>query len=87
LSPAPPAGLARPRAEWLASRGAHVVAVARTIGGLEELDDRIQAAGGHATLAPIDLTDDNAIAHLCRSIHDRWGRADIWVHAAIHVSP
>jgi NAD(P)-dependent dehydrogenase (short-subunit alcohol dehydrogenase family) len=35
---------------------------------------------------PIDLTDDNAIAHLCRSIHDRWGRADIWVHAAIHVS-
>ena len=35
---------------------------------------------------PMDLTDDNAIAHLCRSIHDRWGRADIWVHAAIHVS-
>jgi NAD(P)-dependent dehydrogenase (short-subunit alcohol dehydrogenase family) len=35
---------------------------------------------------PIDLTDDNAIAHLCRSIHDRWGKADIWVHAAIHVT-
>jgi NAD(P)-dependent dehydrogenase (short-subunit alcohol dehydrogenase family) len=79
-------GLGAACAEWLASRGAHVVAVARTIGGLEELDDRIQAAGGHATLAPIDLTDDNAIAHLCRQVFDRWGRADIWVHAAIHVS-
>jgi hypothetical protein len=79
-------GLGAASAEWLASKGAHVVAVARTVGGLEELDDRIQAAGGHATLAPIDLTDDNAIAHLCRSIHDRWGRADIWVHAAIHVT-
>ncbi|KPQ14896.1 MAG: Dehydrogenase [Rhodobacteraceae bacterium HLUCCO18] len=79
-------GLGAASAEWLASKGAHVVAVARTVGGLEELDDRIQAAGGHATLAPMDLTDDNAIAHLCRSIHDRWGRADIWVHAAIHVS-
>jgi NAD(P)-dependent dehydrogenase (short-subunit alcohol dehydrogenase family) len=80
-------GLGAASAEWLASRGAHVVAVGRTVGGLEELDDRIQAAGGHATLAPIDLTDDNAIAHLCRSIHDRWGKADIWVHAAIHVTP
>jgi NAD(P)-dependent dehydrogenase (short-subunit alcohol dehydrogenase family) len=79
-------GLGAASAEWLASKGAHVVAVARTVGGLEELDDRIQAAGGHATLAPMDLTDDNAIAHLCRSIHDRWGRADIWVHAAIHVT-
>jgi NAD(P)-dependent dehydrogenase (short-subunit alcohol dehydrogenase family) len=79
-------GLGAASAEWLASKGAHVVAVARTVGGLEELDDRIQAAGGHATLAPMDLTDDNAIAHLCRSIHDRWGRADIWVHSAIHVT-
>jgi len=79
-------GLGAASAEWLAAQGAHVVAVARTVGGLEELDDRIQAAGGQATLAPIDLTDDNAIAHLCRSIYDRWGKADIWVHAAIHVS-
>lgn len=79
-------GLGAACAEWLASQGAHVVAVARTIGGLEELDDRIQAAGGQATLAPMDLTDEGAAAHLCRSIHDRWGRADIWIHAAIHVS-
>lgn len=79
-------GLGAASALWLAERGAHVVAVARTIGGLEDLDDRIKAAGGQATLAPMDLTDDKAIAHLCRSLHDRWGRADIWVHAAIHVS-
>ncbi|WP_224814421.1 SDR family oxidoreductase [Hasllibacter sp. MH4015] len=79
-------GIGAASALWLAGQGAHVVAVARTIGGLEELDDRIKAAGGHATLAPMDLTDDGAIAHLCRSVHDRWGRADIWVHAAIHVS-
>ncbi len=79
-------GIGAASAEWLAVQGAHVVAVARTVGGLEELDDRIKATGGQATLAPMDLTDDGAIAHLCRSIFDRWGRADIWVHAAIHVS-
>lgn len=79
-------GLGAACAEWLAGQGAHVVAVARTVGALEELDDRIQAAGNQATLAPIDVTDDDAIAHLCRSIHDRWGRADIWVHTAIHVT-
>ncbi len=79
-------GLGAASALWLAGQGAHVVAVARTIGGLEELDDRIKAQGGQSTLAPMDLTDDGAIAHLCRSIHDRWGRADIWVHSMIHVS-
>ncbi len=79
-------GIGAASALWLAERGAHVVAVARTTGGLEELDDRIQAAGGAATLAPMDVTNDAAMAHLCRSIHDRWGKADIWVHSAIHVS-
>ncbi len=79
-------GIGAASAEWLAERGAHVVAVARTVGALEELDDRIKALGGQATLAPLDITDEGAMAHLCRSIHDRWGRADIWVHAAIHVS-
>jgi NAD(P)-dependent dehydrogenase (short-subunit alcohol dehydrogenase family) len=79
-------GIGAASAEWLAARGAHVVAVARTVGGLEELDDRIKAAGGQATLAPLDVTDEGAMAHLCRSIHDRWGRADIWVHSAIHVT-
>ncbi len=79
-------GIGAAAAEWLAGQGAHVVAVARTTGDLEELDDRIQAAGGSATLAPMDITNEDAMAHMCRSLFDRWGRADIWVHAAIHVS-
>ncbi|WP_341861062.1 SDR family oxidoreductase [Gymnodinialimonas sp. 57CJ19] len=79
-------GLGAASALWLAEQGAHVVAVARTIGGLEDLDDRIKAVGGQATLAPMDITDEGAIANLCRSIHDRWGKADIWVHAAFHAS-
>lgn len=79
-------GIGAASAEWLAERGAHVVAVARTVGALEELDDRIKAKGGQATLAPMDVTDEGAMAHLCRSIHDRWGKADIWVHSAVHVT-
>ncbi len=65
----------------------HTVVVARTVGGLEELDDRIQAAGGSATLAPMDITQSDAMAHLCRSIHDRWDRLDLWIHTAIHAPP
>ncbi len=62
----------------------HIVAVARTTGALEELDDRIKAAGGQATLAPMDITNADAMAQLCRGIHDRWGKVDIWAHTAIH---
>ena len=65
----------------------HILAVARTSGALEELDDRIQAMGGAATLAPMDITDRDAMAHLCRSIFDRWGGLDLWVHTAIHAAP
>jgi NAD(P)-dependent dehydrogenase (short-subunit alcohol dehydrogenase family) len=65
----------------------HVIAVARTIGGLEELDDKIRAAGGDATLAPMDVTIPAAMQQLCRSIHDRWGRLDLWIHTAIHAAP
>ena len=65
----------------------HVVAVARTVGALEELDDRIRAAGGQATLAPMDITNRDAMAQLCRSIHDRWGRLALWAHTAIHTPP
>ena len=65
----------------------HIVAVARTTGALEELDDRIQASGGTATLAPMDVTNADAMAHLCRGIHDRWGHADLWLHTAIHAAP
>ena len=65
----------------------HVVAVSRTIGALEALDDQIKKCGGSSTLAPIDLTDGNAVAQLCRSIFDRWGKIRLWVHTAIHVAP
>ncbi len=65
----------------------HIVAVGRTTGALEELDDRIQAKGGSATLAPMDVTNIDAMAQLCRSIHDRWGKLDLWAHTAIHAAP
>ncbi len=65
----------------------HVVAVAKTVGALEELDDRIQAKGGAATLAPMDITNSDAMAQLCRSIYDRWGKLDLWAHTAIHAAP
>lgn len=65
----------------------HIIAVARTVGGLEDLDDRIKARGGEATLAPLDINDDGAMQHLCLSIHQRWGHLDLWAHTAIHVPP
>jgi NAD(P)-dependent dehydrogenase (short-subunit alcohol dehydrogenase family) len=84
-------GLGSAMAEQLALRGWHVVAVARTVGGLEELDDRVKRAGlpgaGALTLAPMDVTNDDAMRHLCRSIFDRWGGVALWVHAAIHAAP
>ena len=63
-------------ARALASAGAHVIAVARTTGGLEELDDEIQAGGGSATLVPLDLTDYDGIDRLGAAIYERWGRLD-----------
>ncbi|MDT8856122.1 SDR family oxidoreductase [Paracoccaceae bacterium Fryx2] len=80
-------GLGFAIAENLAAQGWYVVAVARTVGGLEDLDDRIKANGGEATLAPMDITKDDAMRHLCRSIHDRWGHLELWVHTAIHAAP
>jgi NAD(P)-dependent dehydrogenase (short-subunit alcohol dehydrogenase family) len=65
----------------------HVIAVARTTGGLEDLDDRIRAAGGQAALAPMDITLPEAMQALCRSIFDRWGGLDLWLHTAIHAGP
>lgn len=63
----------------LAQAGAHVVAVARTVGGLEELDDRIKAAGGTATLVPLDVTDGDGIARLALALNERYGRLDVLV--------
>lgn len=65
----------------------HIIAVGRTTGALEELDDRIQAKGGAATLAPMDVTTPEAMAVLCRGIHDRWGKLDLWLHTAVHAAP
>lgn len=65
----------------------HIIAVARTTGALEDLDDHIQASGGQATLAPMDIRNMDAMAHLCRSVYDRWGHVDIWIHTAIHAAP
>ena len=65
----------------------HIIAVAKTTGALEELDDQIKALGGSATLAPLDITVEAAMQTLCRGIHDRWGSLDIWAHTAIHAAP
>lgn len=80
-------GLGRAMAEALGATGWHVVAVARTVGALEELDDAVQATGGSTTLAPLDITSEAAMAHLAQSILARWGRLDLWVHGAIHAAP
>jgi NAD(P)-dependent dehydrogenase (short-subunit alcohol dehydrogenase family) len=71
-------------AKELAAAGAHVIAVARTVGGLEELDDQIKAESartgrGQATLVPLDLADMAGIDRLGGAIHERWGKLDILV--------
>jgi len=63
----------------LAAAGAHVIAVARTAGALEELDDKIIAAGGTATLVPLDMKDMDGIARLALALHERYGRLDVMV--------
>ena len=63
----------------LAKRGAHIVALARTQGGLEELDDEIRKDGGAATLVPLSLTDTDGIARLGAALHERHGKLDILV--------
>ncbi len=72
-------GIGHHAALHLARAGAHIVAVARTQGGLEELDDEIRAAGGTATLVPMDLTDFDAIDRLGASIFTRWKKLDILI--------
>jgi NAD(P)-dependent dehydrogenase (short-subunit alcohol dehydrogenase family) len=63
----------------LARAGAHVVAVARTVGGLEELDDAIRASGGSATLVPLDLKDHDGIARLAAALNERYRRLDVLI--------
>ncbi|MHC2016572.1 SDR family NAD(P)-dependent oxidoreductase [Methylobacterium sp. CM6247] len=72
-------GIGRAAALALAEAGAHIVAVARTQGALEELDDAIRQAGSSATLVPLDLTDFDAIDRLGQSIYERWQKLDVVV--------
>ena len=80
----------------LAQAGAHIVAVARTVGGLEELDDRIKAARGSATLVPLDVKDSDGIARLALALNERYQRLDVLIGNAgilgplsplVHVEP
>lgn len=76
-------GIGRAVAAGLAREGAHVIAVGRTQGALEELDDDILAlTGDRATLVPLDLVDGDGIDRLGAAIFERWGRLDVLVAAA-----
>ena len=80
-------GLGAEVAFELAVRRVHVVAVARTSGALEALDDRIRNVGGTATLVPLDLADHEGLQRLSDEIRARFGRLDILVHAAADSLP
>jgi NAD(P)-dependent dehydrogenase (short-subunit alcohol dehydrogenase family) len=80
-------GIGQAIARALASAGAHVVAVARTVGGLEELDDEIRKGGGTATLVPLDLKDSEGIARLGAALHERYGKLDVLVGNAAILGP
>jgi NAD(P)-dependent dehydrogenase (short-subunit alcohol dehydrogenase family) len=71
----------------LAKAGAHIVALARTVGGLEELDDAIRAAGGSATLVPLDLKDYAGIERLGHALQERFRRLDVLVGNAGMLGP
>src|SRR5690348_13098360 len=76
-------GIGRAAALALAEAGAHVVAVARTQGALEALDDEMRGLTGYsATLVPMDLAEGDGIDQLGFAIHQRFGRLDVLVHAA-----
>jgi NAD(P)-dependent dehydrogenase (short-subunit alcohol dehydrogenase family) len=70
-------GIGRAAALALADAGAHVVALARTQGALEELDDAIRERGSTATLVPVNLKDFDALDRLGAAIHERWGKLDV----------
>ena len=72
-------GIGAATAEALAAQGAHVILVARTSSALEEVEDRIHAAGGTATIAPLDLTQGEAIGKLAGAVTERWQKLDVLV--------
>jgi NAD(P)-dependent dehydrogenase (short-subunit alcohol dehydrogenase family) len=75
-------GIGAATAVELVRLGAHVVITARTQGGLEETDDAVRAAGGSATLLPLDLAEGEQIDAICPSLFQRFGRLDVLVHNA-----
>jgi NAD(P)-dependent dehydrogenase (short-subunit alcohol dehydrogenase family) len=72
-------GIGAATAEALAAAGAHVILVARTASALEDVEERIHAAGGAATIAPLDLTDGENIGKLAGAIAERWAKLDVLV--------
>jgi NAD(P)-dependent dehydrogenase (short-subunit alcohol dehydrogenase family) len=80
-------GIGAATAEALGAAGAHVIATARTVGGLEELDDKIKSAGGTATLVPLDITDYEGIDRLGGAIYERFGKLDILIGNAGVLGP
>lgn len=72
-------GIGAATAQALALKGAHVILVARTASALEEVEDRIHAAGGNATIAPLDLIDGTSIPKLAEAVRGRWDALDILV--------
>jgi len=72
-------GIGAATAEALAREGAHVILTARTTAGLEEVEERIHAAGGNATIAPLDLAEDGSIARLAAAVAERWQALDLLV--------
>ncbi len=81
-------GLGFATAVALGARGAQVVALARTVGGLEDAADAIEAAGGPMpTLVPLSITDEGGLQRLCLAVHERWGRLDLVIHCAAHAPP
>jgi NAD(P)-dependent dehydrogenase (short-subunit alcohol dehydrogenase family) len=81
-------GIGAAVAKRFAAAGAHLILIARTVGGLEEVDDEIlQATGEHATLLPLDLADLDQVDHIGPSIHQRFGRLDIVVGNAAAIGP
>lgn len=80
-------GLGYAMALELGAQGYHIIALARTQGGLEELADALDALDAPNTLVPLDICDDAGLQRMCLSIHQRWGKLDLLVHCAVHAAP
>ncbi|WP_066530994.1 SDR family NAD(P)-dependent oxidoreductase [Erythrobacter sp. CCH5-A1] len=78
-------GIGAATAKALAAAGAHVILVARKVKALEEVEDAIHAAGGTSTIAPLDLTEPDAVSRLAAAIAGRWDTLDIMVLAAAYL--